>query len=92
VQTIGADHQLEAPLLAAREGDIDAVRVLGQLGDSVAEHVLDVGAGVVVQHLGKVSAQDLDLRDVPVAAVVLRPVCLQQVPSASTVYAPAVLV
>ena len=92
VQPVGADHEVEAPPVAAREGDVDPVRVLGELGDPVAEDVLDTVAGVVVQHLGEVSAQDLDLRDVPVAVVVLRAERLQHVPSASTVYAPAVSV
>ncbi|MFL6126009.1 hypothetical protein [Actinophytocola sp.] len=36
--------------------------------------------GVVVENLGQVAAQDLDLRDVPVAAVVVRAVGLQHVP------------
>ena len=80
VQPVGADHQVEAPPVAAREGDVDPVRVLGELGDPVAEDVLDAVAGVVVQHLGQVSAQDLDLRDVPVAAVVVRAEGLQHVP------------
>ena len=80
VQPVGADHQVEAPPVAAREGDVDPVRVLGELGDPVAEDVLDAVAGVVVQHLGEVSAQDLDLRDVPVAVVVLRAEGLQHVP------------
>ena len=80
VQPVGADHELEAPPVAAREGDVDPVRVLGELGDPVAEDVLDAVAGVVVQHLGEVSAQDLDLRDVPVAVVVVRAEGLQHVP------------
>ena len=79
VQPIGADHELEAAPAAAREGDVDPVRVLGELGDPVAEDVLDAVAGVVVQHLGEVSAQDLDLRDVPVAVVVVRAERLQHV-------------
>ena len=80
VQPVGADHQVEAPPVAAREGDVYPVRVLGELGDPVAEDVLDIVAGVVVQHLGEVSAQDLYLRDVPVAAVVLRAERLQHLP------------
>ena len=80
VQPVGPDHQVEAPSVAAREGDVDPVGVLGELGDPVAEDVLDPVAGVVVQHLGQVPAQDLDLRDVPVAAVVVGAVGLQHVP------------
>jgi hypothetical protein len=48
--------------------------------DSVTEDVLDIGAGVVVQHPGELPAQNLDLRDIPVAAVVLRPVDLDHLP------------
>ena len=80
VQPVRPDHQVEAPPVAAREGHVDPVRVLGELGDPVAEDVLDTVAGVVVEHLGQVPAQDLDLRDVPVAAVVVRAVGLQHVP------------
>ena len=80
VQPVGPDHQVEAPPVAAGEGHVDPVRVLGELGDPVAEDVLDSVAGVVVQHLGQVPAQDLDLRDVAVAAVVVGAVGLQDVP------------
>ncbi len=80
VQPVRPDHQVEAPPVAAREGHVDPVRVLGELGDPVAEDVLDTVAGVVVEHLGQVPAQDLDLRDVPVAAVVVRAEGLQHVP------------
>jgi hypothetical protein len=85
VQPVGADHQFEAPPVAAREGDVDPVRVLGELGDPVAEDVLDAVAGVVVEHLGEVSAQDLDLRDVPVAVVSSARKVSSTFPSASTV-------
>ena len=80
VQPIRPDHQVEAPPVAAGEGHVDPVRVLGELGDPVAEEVLDAVAGVVVEHPGQVPAQDLDLRDVPVAAVVVRAEGLQHVP------------
>ena len=80
VQPVGADHELEATPVATREGDVDPVRVLGELDDPVAEDVFGVVAGVVVQHLGEVSAQDLDLRDVPVAVVLVRAIGLQHVP------------
>ena len=80
VQPVGPDHQVEAPPVAAGEGDVDPVGVLGELGDPVAEAVLDRVAGVVVEHLGQVPAQDLDLRDVPVAAVVVGAEGLQHVP------------
>ena len=80
VQPVRPDHQVEAPPGAAREGHVDAVRVLGELGDPVAEDVLDTVPGVVVEHPGQVPAQDLDLRDVPVAPVVVRAVSLQHVP------------
>ena len=80
VQPVRPDHQVEAPPVAAREGHVDPVRVLGELGDPVAEDVLDTVPGVVVEHPGQVPAQDLDLRDVPVAAVVVRAVGLQHVP------------
>jgi hypothetical protein len=80
VQPVGADHQLEALPVAAGEGDVDPIHVLDELGDPVAEDVLDAVAGVVVQHLRQVSAQDLDLRDVPVAVVLVRAERLQHLP------------
>ena len=80
VQPVRPDHQVEAPPAAAREDHVDPVRVLGELSDLVAEDVLDTVAGVVVEHPGQVPAQDLDLRDVPVAAVVVRAVGLQHLP------------
>jgi len=80
VQPVGPDHQVEAAPVAGREGHVDPVGVLGELGDPVAEQVLDAVAGVLVEHLGQVPAQDLDLRDVPVAAVVVGAVGLQHVP------------
>ena len=75
-------------------GHVDAVRVLGEPGDPVAEDVLDTVPGVVVEHPGQVPAQDLDLRDVPVAAVVVRAWgrFSSTFASTSTVYAPAVSV
>ncbi len=79
MQPVGADHELEAPPVAAREGHVDAFGILGEFGDPVAEDVLDVVAGVVVEHLGEVAAQDLDLGDVAVAAVVFRAEGLQHV-------------
>jgi hypothetical protein len=80
VQPVRPDHQVEAASVAAREGHVDPVRVLGELGDPVAEYVLDAVAGVVVEHLGQVPTQDLDLRDEPVAAVIVRAEGLQHVP------------
>ena len=80
VQPVRPDHQVEAPPGAAREGHVDAVRVLGEPGDPVAEDVLGTVPGVVVEYPGQVPAQDLDLRDVPVAAVVVRAVGLQYLP------------
>ena len=62
---------------AAREGHVDPVRVLGEVGDPVAEDVLDTVAGVVVEHLRQATAQDLDLRDESVAAVVVHAKGLQ---------------
>ena len=56
VQPVGADHQLEAPPVAAREGDVDPVRVLGELGDPVAEDVLDTVAGVVVRCISEIES------------------------------------
>ncbi|GAA3136171.1 hypothetical protein GCM10010521_22900 [Streptomyces rameus] len=41
VQPVCPDHQVKAPSVAAREDDIDPVRVLGELGDPVAEDVLE---------------------------------------------------
>jgi hypothetical protein len=71
VQPVRPDHQVEPSPAAPGEDDVDPVGVLGELGDPVAEDVLDVVAGVLVEHPGQISAQDLDLRDVPVAAVVV---------------------
>jgi hypothetical protein len=80
VQPVGPDHQVEAPPVAAREGHVDPVRVLGEFGDPVAEDVLDAVAGVVVEHPGQVPAQDLDVRDEPVATVVVGTGGLQHLP------------
>ena len=71
MQAVGADDQIEAPPTAAREGHIDPVGILGQVGDPVPEDVLDPVAGVVVKHLGEAPPQDLYLGDVPVPAVVV---------------------
>jgi hypothetical protein len=79
VQPVRPDHQVEAPPGAAREDHVDAVRVLGEPGDPVAEDVLDTVPGVV-EHPGQVPAQNLDLRDVPVTAVVVRAVGLEHLP------------
>jgi hypothetical protein len=80
MQPVRPDHQVEAPSIAAREDHVDPVGVLDELRDPVAEDVLDTVARVVVEHLGQVPAHDLDVRDVPVAAVVVRAVGLQHVP------------
>jgi hypothetical protein len=67
VQPVGADHQVEPPLEPAGEADVDAVSVLAQRLDAVAEQVLGGVLGGGVEDLGQVPAQDLDLRDQPVA-------------------------
>jgi hypothetical protein len=50
VQPIRPDHQVETPPVAGREDHVDPIRVLSELGDPVAEDVLDTVAGVAVQH------------------------------------------
>jgi hypothetical protein len=81
VQAVGPDHQVETPPGTAREDHVDPVSLLGQLGDPVAEDVLGGGTGVVVEQPGQVPAQDLDIRDEPVAAVVLGTEGLQHLPA-----------
>ncbi|GIH14800.1 hypothetical protein Raf01_29720 [Rugosimonospora africana] len=61
VHPVGADDQVERAPGAVAEPDLHAVRGLGQRGDGVAEDVLDVAAGPVVQDPGQVAAGDLDL-------------------------------
>jgi hypothetical protein len=49
VQPVGADDQVEAPRWAVLEGDLDPVAVLVQGPDRVAEAVVDVVAGGLVE-------------------------------------------
>jgi hypothetical protein len=80
VQPVGPDHQVKAPPVATGEDHVNPVRVVAELGDPVTEDVLDTVPGVVVEHLGQVPAQDLDVRDEPVATVVVGTEGLQHVP------------
>ena len=67
VQPVRADHKVEPPHGTAGERHLDAVPVLGQPGDPVAEQVFGAVSGGVVQDAGQVAAHDLDLRDHPLA-------------------------
>ncbi len=80
MQPVGSDHQLETPPVTAVEDHLDPVRVLRELGDPVAEDIFDIVTSVLVEHLRQVTAQDLDLRDESVAAVVVHAEGLQHVP------------
>src|SRR5882724_11586774 len=61
VQLVRADHNVEPPHGTAGERHLDAVPVLGQPGNPVAEQVLGSMAGGVVQDTGQVAAHDLNL-------------------------------
>nr|BFE81518.1 hypothetical protein GCM10020093_041190 [Planobispora longispora] len=61
VQSVGAHHEVELPGRAAVEAGQDAVPVLPQRGDGVAEDVLDVVARELVHHPDEVLAQQLDV-------------------------------
>ena len=59
VQPVGADHQIEAARCGPFEGDLHRVRCLGDPGDRIAEQVLGVAAGGLIQDAGQVAAHDL---------------------------------
>lgn len=59
VNSVGADHEAEGLRGAAFELDAHAIGGLGQRGDRVAEAVLAVGGGALVQDRGEIPAQDL---------------------------------
>lgn len=61
VEPVRADHQVEAARRAVFEGHGHAVGVLGERGDGVAEDVLGVLPGGVVQDPGQVAPEDLDV-------------------------------
>jgi hypothetical protein len=61
VQAVGTHHEVEGAGLRVVERDLHAVGGFGQRGDPVAEDVLGVLVGPVVQDAGEVAAQDLDL-------------------------------
>lgn len=48
--------RIETATRAAVEHDVDAVSILGDFGDPVTEHLLDVLAGVVVEDAGEITA------------------------------------
>jgi hypothetical protein len=59
VQPVGADDQVEAPRWAELEADLDPVAILVQGPDRVAEAVVDVVAGGLVEDGGELAAHDL---------------------------------
>lgn len=61
VQPVGAGHQVEAARPAAVEGDPHVVGGLLQGGDRVAENILDLPAGGLVQQAGQVVPEDLQI-------------------------------
>ena len=63
---IGRDDQVEGPRCAVRERDGDPGPVVVETGDVVAEHVLDLGRGLLDQQSSQVAAQDLQLGRGPV--------------------------
>lgn len=61
VDAVGAHHEVEGTRRAALEGDVHAARRVGQRGDGVAEDVLAVFLGPLVQQGGEVAAEDLNV-------------------------------
>ncbi len=61
VQPVGPDDEVEGAGLAAAEADVDAVGVLAELGDGLAEAVVGERAAVLVQDVDEVAAQDFDV-------------------------------
>ena len=61
MQPVGRDDQVELLLVATFEADAHAATVVVEPGDAVAEAVPHPIAGVVVEDLGQVAAQDLEL-------------------------------
>jgi len=61
VQPVGADNHAERPGLRAGEPGPHALGALFEAGDRVAEHILGGSPGRLVQDLGQVAAQDLDV-------------------------------
>src|SRR5262249_1021729 len=59
---VGGDHEIEVALGAAREGDGDPIVAVAETSDPVAEDVLDIVSGAVVEDTGEVTAEDLQPR------------------------------
>jgi hypothetical protein len=71
MQPIGANDEVEAFFGAGCEGHIHSGRVLADRGDAVSGAVVDLGAAVLDDHPGQVTAQDFDFghRAVPAEVV-----------------------
>jgi hypothetical protein len=61
VDPVGPDHQVKAARRRVLEGDLDARPGLGQRGDGVAEAVVAVACGPLVQQGGQVATEDLQV-------------------------------
>src|SRR5215208_3773776 len=61
VRSIGAYHEVESAWCATLERDLNALFMLRQRSDRIAEDVVDGVLGGGVQDLGQVVAQELDI-------------------------------
>ena len=61
VQSVGTDHQIEPARCRVLERHVDPRAVVVQGRDRVAEQILDVRAGRVVQDPRQFAAEDLDV-------------------------------
>ncbi len=68
VQAVGSHHEVERPARAVPEGGVDAVRVLVEGREVVAEDVLDAVPRLPVQELDEVVAEQFDVVAVQPAA------------------------